>query len=240
MMKEFLIIKMIGFICVESSKSGLPPKHVERYNHMLTYLQTQSITLGVMNLLRLLYADLENHIPEPIVGSTNQQPLLDAPGDVFQLRKLLPTSLPYDFNIHFQTEKKHLDCMDVLSETHNRSSDQKIQIGANPVVNCEWKPLDKELYVKGLDIFGRNCCLITRNLLCGLKTCIEVANYMYEIGAETSLKACSMLDGNERVDANAQEGKQIALELEEEKKAQTERDKMLQMQVLHFSFQLLL
>lgn len=26
---------------------------------------------------------------------------------------------------------------------------------------------------------------------------------MYEIGAETSLKACSMLNGNERVDANA-------------------------------------
>lgn len=202
--------------------------------------------------------------------------------------------------LQFQTEKKHSDCVDVLSETHNRTSDQKIQTGAdpgkrkvsnqtttvleeskdvtneqqesslkkqkrllsipdavsmtiedtrvcdeksmemdvtedettrkdeatssgcvsadvmkdmsrggvdlsNPVVNCEWKPLEKELYVKGLEIFGRNSCLITRNLLSGLKTCIEVANYMYEIGAETSLKACSMLNGNERVDANAKE-----------------------------------
>ncbi|CAI9284099.1 unnamed protein product [Lactuca saligna] len=28
------------------------------------------------------------------------QPLVDTPGDVFQLRKLLPTSLPYNINIH--------------------------------------------------------------------------------------------------------------------------------------------
>ncbi|CAI9286979.1 unnamed protein product [Lactuca saligna] len=28
------------------------------------------------------------------------QPLVDTPGDVFQLRKLLPTSLPYNINVH--------------------------------------------------------------------------------------------------------------------------------------------
>ncbi|XP_055818046.1 histone-lysine N-methyltransferase EZA1 isoform X2 [Solanum dulcamara] len=37
----------------------------------------------------------------------------------------------------------------------------------------EWKPLEKELYSKGIEIFGRN-----RNLLPGLKTCMEVSSYM--------------------------------------------------------------
>ncbi|CAA3032224.1 (S)-ureidoglycine aminohydrolase [Olea europaea subsp. europaea] len=46
------------------------------------------------------YAYLENHIVEQIVGSTDKQPLLETPGEVFELRKLLPTSLHYDFNIH--------------------------------------------------------------------------------------------------------------------------------------------
>ncbi|URE06710.1 protein kinase G11A-like [Musa troglodytarum] len=60
----------------ENSRSGLPPKDVERY------------------------ISLENHYPEQIIGSTETQPLLETPGEVFELRKLLPTSAPYDFNIH--------------------------------------------------------------------------------------------------------------------------------------------
>ncbi|BBH03021.1 ureidoglycine aminohydrolase [Prunus dulcis] len=46
------------------------------------------------------HASLENQPTEQIVGSTDQQPLLETPGEVFQLRKLIPTSIPYDFNIH--------------------------------------------------------------------------------------------------------------------------------------------
>ncbi|KAL1339485.1 hypothetical protein AAHE18_U040700 [Arachis hypogaea] len=42
----------------------------------------------------------------------------------------------------------------------------------------DWKPLEKELYLKGIEMFGRNSCLIARNLLSGLKTCMEIANYM--------------------------------------------------------------
>ncbi|KAK9163401.1 hypothetical protein Syun_004303 [Stephania yunnanensis] len=50
-----------------------------------------------------------------------------------------------------------------------------------------WKPIEKGLYAKGLEIFGRNrtlacqnssCCLIARNLLSGMKTCAEVYQYM--------------------------------------------------------------
>lgn len=111
----------------ESSKSGLPPKHVERFVFVVQGLVTLTNVSGICQTLMVdsfaylppnsdhlfesyesatlvvferRYAYLEDHIPEPIVGSTNQQPLLDTPGEVFELRKLLPTSLPYDFNIH--------------------------------------------------------------------------------------------------------------------------------------------
>ncbi|GJN32349.1 hypothetical protein PR202_gb20852 [Eleusine coracana subsp. coracana] len=46
------------------------------------------------------YSTIEDYHPDLVVGSTDKQPLLETPGEVFQLRKLLPTSLPYDFNIH--------------------------------------------------------------------------------------------------------------------------------------------
>ncbi|CAN6289666.1 unnamed protein product [Urochloa humidicola] len=46
-----------------------------------------------------------------------------------------------------------------------------------------WSPLERDLYLKGIEIFGKNSCLIARNLLSGLKTCMEVANYMYNNGA---------------------------------------------------------
>ncbi|GAV83620.1 SET domain-containing protein [Cephalotus follicularis] len=49
--------------------------------------------------------------------------------------------------------------------------------------SSEWKPIEKELYLKGVEIFGRNSCLIARNLLSGLKTCIEISSYMCDSGA---------------------------------------------------------
>ncbi|KAK6937281.1 SET domain, partial [Dillenia turbinata] len=53
-------------------------------------------------------------------------------------------------------------------------------LGGQAQVNNEWRPIEKELYLKGVEIFGRNSCLIARNLLSGLKTCIEVSSYMYD------------------------------------------------------------
>lgn len=41
-----------------------------------------------------------------------------------------------------------------------------------------WSALEKGLYAKGVEIFGRNSCLIARNVLNGLKTCAEVADYI--------------------------------------------------------------
>ncbi|BBN12183.1 protein MpCXC3 [Marchantia polymorpha subsp. ruderalis] len=42
----------------------------------------------------------------------------------------------------------------------------------------KWTPLEKGLYEKGLQIFGRNSCLIAKNMLKGCKTCVEVAEYI--------------------------------------------------------------
>ncbi|XP_048625513.1 histone-lysine N-methyltransferase EZA1-like [Brassica napus] len=46
--------------------------------------------------------------------------------------------------------------------------------------STEWKPIEKDLYLKGVEMFGRNSCLIARNLLSGLKTCLDVSSYMRE------------------------------------------------------------
>ncbi|XP_011047559.1 PREDICTED: (S)-ureidoglycine aminohydrolase-like isoform X1 [Populus euphratica] len=111
----------------ENSRSGLPPNDVERFmfvvqgsatlsnasgaHHQMTldsytYLPPNfehSLGCGASATLAVFerrYDSLENHFTEQIVGSTDQQPLLETPGEVFELRKLLPPSLPYDFNIH--------------------------------------------------------------------------------------------------------------------------------------------
>lgn len=111
----------------ENSKSGLPPSDVERFLFVLQGVVTLSEMSGINHKLEVdLYAYippnlehslksdnaatlivferrhayLENHMAELIVGSTDKQPLLETPGEVFELRKLLPTSLAYDFNIH--------------------------------------------------------------------------------------------------------------------------------------------
>ncbi|KAK4746522.1 hypothetical protein SAY87_012834 [Trapa incisa] len=57
-------------------------------------------SLATLVVFERRYASLNDHKPELIIGSTDKQPLLETPGEVFELRKLLTTSLPYDFNIH--------------------------------------------------------------------------------------------------------------------------------------------
>ncbi|XP_051127216.1 histone-lysine N-methyltransferase CLF-like [Andrographis paniculata] len=57
-----------------------------------------------------------------------------------------------------------------------------------------WKPFEKSLYEKGLQMFGPNSCLIARNLLSGLKNCSEIFKYMHD-----SDKQIFDQDGNEIV-----------------------------------------
>ncbi|XP_052195897.1 histone-lysine N-methyltransferase CLF isoform X2 [Diospyros lotus] len=70
-----------------------------------------------------------------------------------------------------------------------------------------WSIIEKALYGKGLEIFGRNSCLISRNLMNGMKTCSEVFLYMNcsenrlcsrpGDGMNSLLEGYSKLDGGE-------------------------------------------
>lgn len=111
----------------EISRSGLPSKDVERFIFVIEGAITMTTGSGISNKLMVdsyaylppnsehsffcdvsaalviferRYAYVENHVPEYIIGSTSEQSLLETPGEIFQLRKLLPTSEAYDFNIH--------------------------------------------------------------------------------------------------------------------------------------------
>ncbi|KAF6170957.1 hypothetical protein GIB67_014774 [Kingdonia uniflora] len=77
-------------------------------------------------------------------------------------------------------------------------------------VGCgEWRPIEKELYLKGIEMFGKNSCLIARNLLSGLKTCTEVSAYMFGTGGTIPLRSDaspnSSSEDNENVDTDYME-----------------------------------
>ncbi|KAI3452003.1 hypothetical protein Pfo_008668 [Paulownia fortunei] len=77
--------------------------------------------------------------------------------------------------------------------------------------NC-WKPFEKALYEKGIQIFGRNSCLIARNLMSGLKSCSEIFKYMHRSEKKifsrdgdgmTLADGCLKADVNETVGSGA-------------------------------------
>nr|ADD60673.1 putative polycomb protein EZ1 [Oryza meyeriana var. granulata] len=57
-----------------------------------------------------------------------------------------------------------------------------------------WKVIEQGLLLKGLEIFGRNSCLIARNLLGGMKTCTDVFQYMNYIENSSASGALSGVD----------------------------------------------
>nr|POE46638.1 (s)-ureidoglycine aminohydrolase [Quercus suber] len=123
----FFWLLIFALSCTVSSKSGLPPSDVERFIFVVQVAVSLTNISGVSHELMVdsyaylpsnfqhslkcnasatlvvferSYASLEKYVTEQIVGSTKKQPLLETPGEIFEIRKLLPTSLPYDFNIH--------------------------------------------------------------------------------------------------------------------------------------------
>ncbi|XP_048134661.1 histone-lysine N-methyltransferase EZA1 isoform X4 [Rhodamnia argentea] len=74
----------------------------------------------------------------------------------------------------------------VVAEAHKEKQKSNEIAGERMVPICEWKPIEKELYTKGVEIFGKNSCLIARNMLSGLKTCMEVSSYMHDVGPSIS------------------------------------------------------
>ncbi|KAL3633651.1 hypothetical protein CASFOL_022413 [Castilleja foliolosa] len=90
----------------ENAKSGLPPTDVERVDSY-AYLppnsehSLKSDSTATLVVFERRHEYLKNHAPEQITGTTDKQPLLETPGEVFELRKLIPTYFPYDFYIHY-------------------------------------------------------------------------------------------------------------------------------------------
>lgn len=77
----------------------------------------------------------------------------------------------------------HPDCKEITSAQTVINGDEKWKkeefvdesICRQEVMEFKtWKTIEKSLFEKGLEIFGRNSCLIARNLMNGMKTCAEV------------------------------------------------------------------
>ncbi|PNY03837.1 histone-lysine N-methyltransferase CLF-like protein [Trifolium pratense] len=73
--------------------------------------------------------------------------------------------------------------------------------------NKSWKTLEKGLLEKGMEIFGKNSCLIARNLLNGLKTCWDVFQYINceegKLSGSTGDATNSLVEGYSKVDFGA-------------------------------------
>ncbi|KAK9201970.1 hypothetical protein WN944_017179 [Citrus x changshan-huyou] len=94
---------------------------------------------------------------------------------------------------------------DVNKEPEMKQSFSKGELPEGVLCSSEWKPIEKELYLKGVEIFGRNSCLIARNLLSGLKTCMEVSTYMRDSGSSMphkSVAPSSFLEETVKVDTD--------------------------------------
>ncbi|XP_068654165.1 histone-lysine N-methyltransferase CLF isoform X2 [Aristolochia californica] len=79
--------------------------------------------------------------------------------------------------------------------------------------DTQWKTIEKGLLGKGIEIFGRNSCLIARNLLNGMKTCLEVSQYMRysesTLSCQTGDGANSHIDGSSQVECTHTMGTEL-------------------------------
>lgn len=99
---ERFVFVVQGSILFSNGSGSSHKLHVDSYAYVPPNLEhsLKSETAATLIIFERRYASLENDYPEQIIGSTDKQPLLETPGEIFELRKLLPTSAPYDFNIH--------------------------------------------------------------------------------------------------------------------------------------------
>ncbi|XP_024518559.1 (S)-ureidoglycine aminohydrolase-like [Selaginella moellendorffii] len=77
-----------------NSYAYLPP----HFNH--TLYSTAPVTFLVLERRYFASQALDNQRPQFLVGNVDDRPLLETPGEVFDLRKLLPSDAIYDFNVH--------------------------------------------------------------------------------------------------------------------------------------------
>uniref|UniRef100_A0ACD5W9R3 Uncharacterized protein n=2 Tax=Avena sativa TaxID=4498 RepID=A0ACD5W9R3_AVESA len=90
-----------------------------------------------------------------------------------------------------ETNNEH-SATDVHDSSKIRDVDENI---CRQEDNCRsWKVIEQGLLVKGLEIFGRNSCLIARNLLGGMKTCSDVFQYIHYIENSSASGTLSNVD----------------------------------------------
>ncbi|KAL6902261.1 hypothetical protein ACP4OV_005137 [Aristida adscensionis] len=81
---------------------------------------------------------------------------------------------------------------EIMARDSNKASSTKNWFSSGREhTTTHWSALERDLYLKGIEIFGKNSCLIARNLLCGLKTCMDVASYMYNNGGTMARRPLS-------------------------------------------------
>ncbi|KAJ8768446.1 hypothetical protein K2173_021599 [Erythroxylum novogranatense] len=124
---SMLMLLSVCILASKNSSSGLPDYDIERFIFVVQGSTSLKYATGEIHQLKVdsfaylppnfghsleggtsativtverRYASLGTSTTEPVVGSTDTQPLLETPGEVFDLRKLLPESSIYDFNIH--------------------------------------------------------------------------------------------------------------------------------------------
>eukprot|EP00249_Psilotum_nudum_P020845 c27870_g2_i1 orf=332-1240(+) len=119
---ERFVFVVKGEIILSTSYEGTFTLHVDwfaylppNFKHFLSC--TSSATIVVFERR---YYKLQDKAPDFIVGATDKQPVVEAPGEVFVLRKLLPASIEYDFNVHVMDFKpgEYLNVKEVHYNQH--------------------------------------------------------------------------------------------------------------------------
>ncbi|WVZ05629.1 hypothetical protein V8G54_018975 [Vigna mungo] len=106
----------------------------------------------------------------------------------------------------FKTPAEHASKLTVSGSSNHGQRDEKVgeQHAKEITSNLDWKPLERDLYLKGIEMFGKNSCLIARNLLSGLKTCSEVASYMFAEEESMLHGSMPLTNANNHDQANAE------------------------------------
>ncbi|KAL9327757.1 hypothetical protein ACSQ67_002760 [Phaseolus vulgaris] len=104
-------------------------------------------------------------------------------------------------------------------EFNDMSISKEVQAG-EMISDSDWRPLERDLYLKGVEMFGKNSCLIAATLLPGLKTCLQVARYMFA-GGESMIHGStpnSTVDRNEKINPECTDVEMLARSRSQRKK----------------------
>ncbi|KAM3306202.1 histone-lysine N-methyltransferase CLF isoform X1 [Capsicum chacoense] len=81
-----------------------------------------------------------------------------------------------------RSRRKNSPVLDSKNSSQGNAFDLQLMEEQDIDGTKSWRPIEKALFEKGLEMFGRSSCLIARNLMNGLKTCWEVFQYMNTSG----------------------------------------------------------